>query len=272
MTGWPGVSEPLEGAKLRVLSLGAGVQSTTLALMAKHGDIEMPDCAIFADTGWEPHEVYTHLDWLASVLPFPVHRTRRAGLDLGELTLAVARGERSQAGNQLVPFYTDGGLSPKQCSKEFKTRPVARAIRAMLPEPPKRGCGHIVELLMGMSTDELQRLKVNERPWIRNRYPLVEKHMSRADCKHWLSERQYSAPRSACIFCGYRSKREWARVLADPEDGPRVLAFDAAIRPLMPSGAFLTPAHKPLAEIDFSEPETGQGDLFANECEGMCAA
>jgi hypothetical protein len=38
---------------LRVLSLGAGVQSTTLALMAAHGEIgPMPDCAIFADTGW----------------------------------------------------------------------------------------------------------------------------------------------------------------------------------------------------------------------------
>lgn len=61
--------------RLRTLSLGAGVQSTTMALMAAHGLIEpMPDCAIFADTGWEPQAVYKHLDWLRSgVLPFPVH-------------------------------------------------------------------------------------------------------------------------------------------------------------------------------------------------------
>ncbi len=33
--------------RLRALSLGAGVQSTTLALMAAHGEIgPMPDCAI----------------------------------------------------------------------------------------------------------------------------------------------------------------------------------------------------------------------------------
>lgn len=38
---------------LRILSLGAGVQSTTMALMAAHGEIgPMPDCAIFADTQW----------------------------------------------------------------------------------------------------------------------------------------------------------------------------------------------------------------------------
>ena len=41
--------------RLRVHSLGAGVQSTTLTLMAAHGEIgPMPDGAIFADTGWEP--------------------------------------------------------------------------------------------------------------------------------------------------------------------------------------------------------------------------
>jgi hypothetical protein len=44
--------------RLRVLSLGAGVQSTTMALLAAHGEIgPMPDCAIFADTGWEPRAV-----------------------------------------------------------------------------------------------------------------------------------------------------------------------------------------------------------------------
>jgi hypothetical protein len=35
-----------DGIRLRVLSLGAGVQSTSLALMAAHGEIgPMPDCA-----------------------------------------------------------------------------------------------------------------------------------------------------------------------------------------------------------------------------------
>lgn len=36
---------PDPAIRLRVLSLGAGVQSTTLALMAAHGEIgPMPDC------------------------------------------------------------------------------------------------------------------------------------------------------------------------------------------------------------------------------------
>jgi hypothetical protein len=45
--------------RLRVLSLGAGVRSTTLAPMAAHGIIDpMPDCAVFANTGWKPAVVY----------------------------------------------------------------------------------------------------------------------------------------------------------------------------------------------------------------------
>jgi hypothetical protein len=78
-TVFPGLrycSDPEAGVRLRVLSLGASVQSTTLALMAAQGEIgPMPDCAIFADTGWEPNAVYEHLAWLRSpnILPFPVH-------------------------------------------------------------------------------------------------------------------------------------------------------------------------------------------------------
>ena len=47
-----------------VLSLGAGVQSTTVFLMSCLGQLPKLDHAVFADTGWEPHAVYTHLVWL----------------------------------------------------------------------------------------------------------------------------------------------------------------------------------------------------------------
>jgi len=52
--------------KIIVLNLGAGVQSSTVFLMAVNGALIKPHCAIFADTGWEPHGVYTHLEWLKS--------------------------------------------------------------------------------------------------------------------------------------------------------------------------------------------------------------
>ncbi len=48
---------------LKVLSLGAGVQSSVMLLMADRGLLgDKPDVAIFADTQWEPKEVYEHLE------------------------------------------------------------------------------------------------------------------------------------------------------------------------------------------------------------------
>ena len=59
---------------LTVISLGGGVQSTVMALMASRGAFDrVPDCAVFADTHWEPPNIYTHLDWLSKQLGFPLY-------------------------------------------------------------------------------------------------------------------------------------------------------------------------------------------------------
>jgi hypothetical protein len=68
---------------LRLLSLGAGVQSTTLALMVACGELETIDGAIFADTKWEPRRVYEHLDRLEKALVgagVPVYRVSKGDL------------------------------------------------------------------------------------------------------------------------------------------------------------------------------------------------
>ena len=60
---------------LTVLSLGGGVQSSVMALMAGEGAFNrVPDCAIFADTHWEPPSVYDHIEWLKDRLGFPPAR------------------------------------------------------------------------------------------------------------------------------------------------------------------------------------------------------
>ena len=66
---------------MRVLSLGAGVQSSTIALMMTKGEIAPAECAIFADVKAEPRRVYQWLDWLEKQLSFPLYRvTRQNGL------------------------------------------------------------------------------------------------------------------------------------------------------------------------------------------------
>ena len=102
------ISEPVANATIRVISLGAGVQSTVMALMAARGEIgPMPDCAIFADTGYEPQGVYDHLDWLETQLPFPVYRVSNGNIKDDTLAATNSTGQRYVS----IPFYTaEGGM------------------------------------------------------------------------------------------------------------------------------------------------------------------
>jgi hypothetical protein len=77
-------SQPTAGggiARRAILSLGAGVQVTALALMAAPGELPLPEAAISADTGWESAATYAHLEWLTTELRgvLPVHVVRKEG-------------------------------------------------------------------------------------------------------------------------------------------------------------------------------------------------
>lgn len=265
---------------LRVLSLGAGVQSTTLALMAARGEIEQPDCAIFADTGVEPASVYRHLDWLESQLPFPVHRVSSG--NLGE-QIRAAMGGRGERMDSRPPFFiSNGGQLRRQCTGDVKIQPIHRLVRELAGLAPRQhGPKHpIVEQWIGISLDETFRMKPSRFRWISHRWPLVELRMSRRDCIVWCEERQYPRPpKSACTFCPYRSSAEWREMRSsDPDAFASAIEIDRIIRPGMPGprrpkgeGWFVHPSRRPLDEVDFSTAEErGQLNLFLNECEGMC--
>jgi len=266
--------------RLRVISLGAGVQSTTMALMAAHGEIgPMPDCAIFADTGAEPAGVYRHLDWLERQLPFPVYRVMWAD----GLTKNI---ERATAGGRfaVAPFFamTPDGTGPlrRQCTREFKIQPIVRKVRELVGlQPGKPGPRKkiLVEQWTGISLDEAVRMKPSRVNWIEHRWPLIELDMTRDACLKWNVERQMpTPPRSACVYCPYRRDREW-RILreTDPEGFAEAVRVDALIRNNVRGvrdPIFVHRSLKPLDQVDFStEAErAGQVDMFNNECEGMC--
>lgn len=266
--------------QLRVLSLGAGVQSTALALMAAHGEFEhMPDCAIFADTGWEPQAVYDHLAWLVSgnVLPFPVHVIQRGNLRDDLLMKATGKVAKRFAA---APFFTSGGgIGRRQCTKEYKVEPIAKKQRELLGyEPRKRIPAGTCEVWIGISTDEAVRMKPSRYRWQTNRWPLIEKRMSRWDCLNWLERNGYPIPgKSSCLGCPYHSDAHW-RDMRDnsPDEWAETVATDKAIRDGgtllgMREQQYMHRSLKPLDEVDLSTAEErGQINMFNNECEGMC--
>lgn len=73
----------MTGRHARFLNLGAGVDSTALLIASLEGVVERVDAAVFADTGWEPSEVYEHLDALerfAGEAGVPVYRVSHGNL------------------------------------------------------------------------------------------------------------------------------------------------------------------------------------------------
>lgn len=238
---------------LRVLSLGAGVQSTTLALLAARGEIEAPDCAIFADTGWEPGVVYRHLDWLETQLPFRVHR-----VSAGDIRDFIAKDSFDP-----VPWHMHGGMGQRQCTKQFKLYPIRRKVRELLGGTPAGGC----EMWIGISTDEADRMKQPDVAYIRNRWPLIERGMNRGDCVGWLKRCGVEAPRSACYGCPLLSDADWRERRRQSEWSDAVVISHR----LASRGRYMHRSLRPLDEIDFTRwQDRNQPDLFGNECEGMC--
>lgn len=258
-----------------VLSLGAGVQSSTLALMCAHGEFEMPDCAIFADTQAEPESVYNWLDWLEKQLPFPVYRVTSGSLAKKALTIMTSKkGKKYQSPS--IPFFTSNGFSrqpgklSRQCTRDFKVCAIERKIREL------RKGNNVVYQYIGISWDELHRMKDSRRRYIINRYPLIEKRIRRVDCLRWMREHGYpKPPRSACIFCPYHSNAEWERLKTEePGEFKKVIEFEKKYQKVFSKIntfneiPFLHRQLKPIDQVYF--PQKDQFDLFGNECEGMC--
>lgn len=262
---------------LRVLSLGAGVQSTTLALMILDGLLPPIDTAIFADTHREPESVYKHLWWLAerfhdSAVPLLIVTYR----DLGTEALAV---ERRSGGLPVFIRNADGskGLARRQCTSDFKIEPITRKVKELMKEAGADRC----EQLMGISLDEVRRMRHHRlAPKITNIYPLIDLGMSRWDCQRWMSAKGYSAPRSACYFCPYHSDDEWRRLRdEEPREFAKAVKFErelqAAHRAEHPNAFKGTPfLHRtmvPLDEVDLTTAEDhGQQSMFDSECAGVC--
>lgn len=133
---------------------------------------------------------------------------------------------------------------------------------------------------IGISTDEATRMKPSRVPWIRNRWPLIEVGMSRADCISWMTSRGYpEPPRSACVFCPYHNDKEWLRLKRDePHEFQRAVKFErdyqavAEKDEVIRGTPFLHDSCQPLDSIDFEARQKSpdaQLDLFQNQCDAM---
>jgi hypothetical protein len=269
---------------IHIISLGAGVQSSTMALMAAKGEITpMPVAAIFADTQDEPASVYTWLDWLEKQLPFPVRRVSAGSLSKYSLKLRVRQDGQGLGSSGGVPAYVqnaDGskGALPRLCTRDFKVNVLTKEARRI--GKVSHGQKELAVITwIGISLDEVYRMKVSPNPWQKLRYPLVDLRIRRGDCLQWMKKNGYpKPPRSACVYCPYHSNHEWRRLKErEPEAFERAVQFERDFQEVkrqtrkMGGVPYLHNSCTPLDKVDFSTDEDhGQTLLWGNECEGMC--
>jgi len=221
----------------RFLSWGLGIQSTTLLAMAALGEFEKLDAVITSDTMDERHGSYVHAKWYKQW-------AEEHGLRV-EITSAGNIRELGATPHVHIPFWTSsGGPLQRQCTNHFKIIPTKRRARRVAgydeTKPPHPRPGSF-ELWLGISWDEWERMSTSETKFMVNRYPLIERRMTRDDCIAWLESRGLPVPgKSACIVCPYRSASEWLEMkLYSPDEFASAVEFDEKNRrnPLASDGS-----------------------------------
>lgn len=247
-----------EDFDLRVISLGAGVQSSCMALMSSRGELPPVDFALFADTQWESKETYRWLDEMESLLTFPVHRVTHGNI-------------RSKRGAGRMPWYisNDGqrGILSRACTSRFKLDPMAKFLKSQIDW--KNGAK--VEKWIGITTDEAHRMKDSREKWEVLHYPLIEKRMRRGDCIEWMrSNGLPDPPKSACIGCPFKRDTLWLHLKRNfPDEFEDAVAFEQEYGPKVAKNpAFLHDSITPLGDVEFKNEH--QPDLFGMDCEGLC--
>jgi len=283
---------------IRVLSFGAGVQSTALLLMSCQKMLPRLNLAIFADVGFEPKKVYDHLEWCkVEAAKHGIHvvvvRATEDGLKNDVLNnLAKPDGGRVVS----LPYFSAtqlgkvDGMVMRQCTADYKIKPILNYLkREVLGLKPRQRASKtpVIEQWMGISYDEATRAKPSLDKWRTHVFPFLNWGVDSPDGKpwrryqiiNWLEENypEIKVPRSSCIACPFHSNEEWRSVKENAEEWEEACKFDESIRTdkridkKLNSFLYVHKSGKPLREADIrSDEEKGQGTLWDNECEGMC--
>ena len=168
-------------------------------------------------------------------------------------------------------FGEKGGMIMRQCTGEYKIRPVQQSVRRLHKLKPRQRMKP-TEVWLGISTDEIERMKESGLYNIDYFYPLIYHRLSRTDCVNFFKENNFPVPvKSSCVFCPYHSNSFWAELQKENGDAwKKSVEVDKAIRRKygMDIDMYLHNSHKPLDEIDFDDKQLRLFEGF--DCEGHC--
>ena len=237
-------------------SYGGGKQTAAIAVLILQGKLPMPDLIAMADTS---REVAATTRYLYDVVA-------PAGFNVTVIPHTYATVDLYRGDDLLIPAFTrrNGriGQMPTFCSNEWKQRVCRRWLR-------DQGVTDCVAWL-GISTDEMGRMRGSGLLWYRHFYPLIEAvPMSRHQCESLVASHGWPpAPKSACWLCPMRGTRGWQELKRKaPDDFERAVQLDDEIRQRDPD-AYLHRLALPLREAVQQSEE--QPPLFDGCDSGYC--
>lgn len=260
-------------------SIGGGIQSTTMTLMCDKGLITpMPDVGFYSDTGWDPPHVEETIKFLQrTVKNFPIE-ILYPPTDLKSDTLQAVQNKEFID----IPAFGHDGVLKRQCTTTYKILPMQKRVRELLGRKRLDGPGWVTWYI-GISMDEVARMKDCQDVWAENCYPLIDLNMTRSGCKTWMEKNfpGVEVSKSSCAGCPFHNPTEWVELYEKyPKLWEETCEIDKKIRnnktgyPL-----FLSRQRKPLTESIKKDLKTVQArrmqgqlwdDAMLDECEGHC--
>jgi hypothetical protein len=228
-------------------SYGGGTQSIALAILIAQGRLPAPDLIVFADTGDEATETW---EWMYERVQPLLARSVYRSIHIATHAWATVD-TYAHNGDLLMPVFTKSGKLPTYCSSEWKTYVIHRYLRS-------QGVEHC-QMWMGMSTDELGRLKKSKEQWIIKEYPLCLGYgicMNRMECRKLVVDFfGQEPPKSSCVYCPHRTNPQWQRLkMFYPQDFKKAVEKDYEVRANdKQGGVWLHESRLPLDQIDFTE-------------------
>lgn len=206
-----------------IWSYGGGTQTAAIAVLILQGKLPRPDVTVIADTGRELASTWDYLDEVVQPSLAAI------GVTVQRVGHEWSRYDLMKSNRNLLPaFTTQGGKTgklPTYCSNEWKQRPIRRWLRAN---------GHNdCDVWLGISTDEIERMKPSGLKWYRHAYPLIEMiPANRAACVGLVESYGWpSPPKSRCWMCPNQSPAAWRQMQSDqPGEFAKAVQLDAEIR------------------------------------------
>ena len=193
-----------------ILNYGGGLDSTGIICLMREKGLK-PDKIIFADTGGERPDIYSHLDRVDKLLTSwgwdKIIRVKNKSISLEDYCIK----------NKTLPSLAYGF---KTCSQRWKVRPIAQYLRSdeVFMEQMKKDNGFIK--IIGFDVSELDRAETAKNSVKNNKnteeyklnfdlwFPLIDWGVGRKELKEIVSRHGLCPAKSSCFFCPAMSPYE----------------------------------------------------------------